>query len=403
MVGVAVLGSTGSVGTSSLDVIEAHRDRFELVAISGNRNLDLLRKQIETFAPAYCHLADPETLQDLRASLRNTSTEVVCGDEGLARIISDERVECVVAAISGAAGLPASVATLEAGKRLALANKESLVMAGALLRRLVDSRGGVILPVDSEHSAVFQALQCGHPGEVHRIILTASGGPFRTVAKEELIDKTPADALRHPTWDMGAKITIDSATMMNKALEIVEARWLFGVPRETIDVVVHPQSLVHSMVEYVDGNVIAQMSEPDMRLPIQYALSYPDRIQRPESRFDVRKYASMTFEEPDYEKFPALGLGFAAAERGGTSGAVLNAANEVAVDRFLAGDISFPAISQIVADVMADHEIVEADTLGVVLEADRWARREAHRRCDAAVAASGSKVSRTAGSESTGN
>ena len=217
---------------------------------------------------------------------------------------------------------------------------------------------------------------------VEKIFLTASGGPFRTVPKEDLIAKTPADALAHPTWDMGAKISIDSATMFNKALEIVEARWLFGVPREKIDVVVHPQSLVHSMVEYIDGNIIAQMSEPDMRVPIQYALSYPDRIDRDGARFDVRQYSSMTFEEPDTDKFPALIHGFDAARDGGTCGAVLNAANEVAVDRFLAGELSFPGISEVVGAVMECHENREADSLETVLAADRWARAEAERRCE---------------------
>ena len=284
-----------------------------------------------------------------------------------------------VAAIVGAAGLAGTWAALEAGKTVAVANKETLVMAGPLVMELAARRGGRVLPVDSEHSAVFQAMQSGRPDEVERVVLTASGGPFRGRTRAELAQVSVADALCHPTWRMGPKITVDSATLMNKALEIIETRWLFELPPERIEVIIHPESMIHSFVEFMDGSILAQLSPPDMRLPIQYALTYPERVSGPARRLNWRELGSWHFEQPDHETFPAVQLGYEVARRGGTCGAVLNAANEAAVSRFLAGDLRFLDIPRVCRDVLMNHNYSARPVLHEVMAADRWARQEVGR------------------------
>jgi 1-deoxy-D-xylulose-5-phosphate reductoisomerase len=298
------------------------------------------------------------------------------GPEALDELVADPAIDRVVSAIVGAAGLRSTWAAIEAGKTVALANKETLVMAGPLVMRRAAETGSRIIPVDSEHSAIHQALACGRPAEVERLVLTASGGPFRTRSRESLAGVTPEEALRHPTWSMGPKITIDSATMMNKALELIEARWLFGLPAAKLAVVVHPQSVVHSLVEFVDGAVIAQLGPPDMRLPIQYALLYPDRVPGPAKRLDFAATMRLDFEPPDLDRFPALRLGHEAAARGGTAGAVLNAANEEAVRGFLAGAVRFTDIAEICGRVLAEHPFQDHPTLDDVCRLDAWARQE---------------------------
>jgi 1-deoxy-D-xylulose-5-phosphate reductoisomerase len=376
---IAVLGSTGSVGRNALQVAADHPDRFRVLALAAGSNWKLLADQVKAFRPRYCALADRDALERLRGEVRHLSTEIIDGSEGVDAILEDPEIDAVLLSVVGAAGLPAAHAALQRRKHLAVANKESLVMAGELLCRLARENGLSILPVDSEHSAVFQAIRTGSHAEIRRVILTASGGPFRRTPREDLANVTPEAALRHPVWKMGPKITIDSATMMNKALEIVEAKWLFGLRADQIEVAVHPQSLVHSMVEFHDGAVVAQMGVPDMKVPIQYALSFPERLPRPERGFRFGDFASLTFERPDVEKFPAIRLGYLAAEQGGTMGAVLNGANETAVRRFLEGRIRFPRIAAVVEEVMSRHDCRSVGSIEDVFEADRWSRDEASR------------------------
>jgi len=375
MIRVLLVGATGSIGRSTLDVIRALAPDARLLgafAASRARELAAIARE---FGARWVGLADERSLEELRAAL--PGVRVGAGEEFLREAIADPEVDVVVSAASGAAGLPASLEAVRRGKRLALANKESLVMAGPLLLAEAERTGARILPVDSEHSAVFQALQAGRPDEVARILLTASGGPFRTWSPDAMARATPEDALKHPTWAMGPKITVDSATLMNKALEVVEARWLFGLPADRIEVVVHPQSVVHSLVEFVDGSVIAQMGRPDMRVPIQVALTWPRRRGPAFTRFRLEDFARLTFEAPDRSRFPALALGERAARLGGTAGATLNAANEVAVDRFLKGEIPFPAIAETVGAVMDDARVVDRPSLDDIAAADRAAREEA--------------------------
>jgi len=373
---VAVLGSTGSIGTNTLDVIAASAGRLEPWLLAAWRSVDTLLEQARRFRPAWVAVGDPAAAERIGAAALPTGTRLAVGAEALADLVADPAVDRVVSAIVGAAGLHSTWAALEAGKTVALANKETLVMAGPLAMRLAARTGGAIVPVDSEHSAILQALSCGTAGEVARIVLTASGGPFRTRSLESLATVTPAEALRHPTWSMGPKITVDSATMMNKALELVEARWLFGVSAEKLAVVVHPQSVVHSLVEFVDGSVVAQLSPPDMRLPIQYALSHPRRLPGPARRLDFTQAFALDFEPPDEDRFPALRLGREAAARGGTAGAVLNAANEEAVARFLAGSLRFTDVAEVCGRVLEAHPFEADPTLDEVLRLDAWAREE---------------------------
>jgi len=373
---VAVLGSTGSIGTNTLDVIAASDGRFEPWLLAARRSVGPLLEQARRFRPAWIVVVDPAAAAEIGPAALPEGTRLAVGSEPLAELVADSAVDRVVSAIVGAAGLRSTWAALEAGKTVALANKETLVMAGPLATRLAERSGAAIIPVDSEHSAIHQALCAGGAGEVARIVLTASGGPFRTRPRETLAAVTPAEALRHPTWSMGPKITVDSATMMNKALELIEARWLFGLPAEKLGVVVHPQSVVHSLVEFVDGSVIAQLSPPDMRLPIQYALSYPRRLPGPARRLDLTRAFALEFEPPDPDRFPALRLGHEAAARGGTAGAVLNAANEEAVGRFLAGSLRFTDIAEVCGRVLDAHPFQDDPVLDDVLRLDAWAREE---------------------------
>lgn len=377
---VAILGSTGSIGTSCLDVAAALPERIEVIGLCANSSLDKLIEQAQQFRPRYVVVRDPEIARRADRSQFPRDTQLLVGDEGVAQLVSDLDVDIVVSAIVGAAGLTGTVRALEAGKTVALANKETLVLGGPHVMKLAAQRGATILPVDSEHSAIFQALGSGSPKEVERLVLTASGGPFRGKRRAELENVTPEQALRHPTWTMGAKITIDSATLMNKSLEVIEARWLFGVPAERIRVIIHPQSVIHSFVEFCDGSVLAQLSPPDMRLPIQYALTYPERVAGgPARRLDWDALTAWQFEQPDHETFPALQLGYEAARRGGTCGAVLNAANETAVQRFLNGTMSFLDIPRACGEVLARHHFSASPTLDELLAADRWARQEVSR------------------------
>lgn len=372
---VAILGSTGSIGTQALDVA-AHLG-LEVRGLAAGSNWRVLREQIERFRPARAALADRAAGEALRQALNGSRTAVLPGPEGIRAVAASEDVEVVLCGITGAAALGPALAAAERGKTLALANKEALVMAGPILLDTARASGARVVPVDSEHSAIFQALRAGQRREVRRVILTASGGPFARLSRTELENVTPEQALRHPTWDMGGKITIDSATMFNKALEIVEAKWLFDLEPSQIEVILHPQSIVHSLVEFVDGSVVAQMSVPDMRTPIQYAFTFPERAAGTARSLDLAEVGTLTFERPDRSKFPSLELGYRAAEAGGTLGAVLNAANEVAVELFLARRIRFPEIFDVVRRVMDRHRVVAHPSLEEILQADAWARQEA--------------------------
>ncbi len=373
---VAVLGSTGSIGASTLEVIAASDGEFVPFLLAAHRRTDLLLAQARAYLPQWIVVLDPAAALAMDRTGVPAETQVAVGPEALDELVQAPEIDRVVAAIVGAAGLRSTWAALEAGKTVALANKETLVMAGPLVMELAERSGGTIIPVDSEHSAIHQALRAGSADEVVRIVLTASGGPFRLRAVETLVSVTPAEALKHPTWSMGPKITIDSATMMNKALEIIEARWLFGVPAEKLAVLVHPQSIVHSMVEFIDGSVVAQMSPPDMKLPIQYALSYPQRLAGVARRFDFSQSMHLEFAAPDPQRFPAVGLGYAAAARGGTCGAVLNAANEEAVRGFLEGELRFTDIAEVCARVLDEHPFQPDPSLDDVRRLDAWARQE---------------------------
>jgi 1-deoxy-D-xylulose-5-phosphate reductoisomerase len=378
---VVVLGSTGSIGTATLDVISCLPERLSAVGLSAHGNTRLLLDQVERHRPRWITLTDSAGVGEIDRS-RLGRTELLTGADGIRRMVADPETDVVVSAIVGAAGLAGTWAALEAGKTVALANKETLVVAGPLVMRLARERGATLLPVDSEHSAVFQCLARTHgqrPVGIKRIVLTASGGPFRGRSRADLEDVTAGDALRHPTWRMGTKITVDSATLMNKALEVVEARWLFDLDPEQIDVIVHPESIVHSFVEFVDGSILAQLSPPDMRLPIQYALTYPDRLPGPAKRLDWSELAGLHFEPPDHETFPALQLGYEVARRGGTCGAVLNAANEAAVSRFLAGELPFLDIPRVCRAVLHHHDFSATPALDELAGADRWARNEVNR------------------------
>lgn len=376
---VAVLGSTGSIGTNCLQVVEALSDRLSLAAITGHRRWRELAEQSRKSQPRWAVVTDTTLRDEIPRTEFSPQTEVLFGEAGIERVSSAPEVDVVVSAIVGAAGLRGTWVALEHGKTVAIANKETLVVAGPLVMDLARRTGAALIPVDSEHSAVFQALQAGRANEVRRVVLTSSGGPFRGRSLQQLQQVVPKDALAHPTWNMGPKITIDSATMMNKALEVIEAKWLFGLRDDQIDVVVHPQSVVHSFVEFVDGSVIAQLSPPDMRLPIQYALTYPERCECISPKLDWKNSWDLHFEPPDLDAFPALRLGFEVASRGGTCGAVLNAANEVAVERFLAGRLSFCDIPRACRAVLDQHHYDPSPSLDKLLQLDQWAREETSR------------------------
>ncbi len=374
---VAILGSTGSIGTNALDVLTHLGTDYRVSALSAHTQADKLIEQIRQFSPAAVAITDAAQAARVRNAAAATGTKVYVGPAGVVEMIIRDDIDIVLAAIVGAAGLPAVFAAVKAGKTLALANKESLVVAGSLLIPEARRRGVPILPVDSEHSAIFQALHSGRAHEVKRLILTASGGPFRNATLKQIENATLEDALNHPTWRMGNKITIDSATMFNKGLELIEACWLFDVPPERIQVVVHPESVVHSMVEYLDGSVIAQLGPPDMRTPIQYALTYPQRLPGISRTLDLTKAFALNFQPPDEQRFPALRLARDVARRGGTLGAVLNAANEAAVAAFASEKIAFGGISRAVENTIEAHAVQAQPTMDDLLEADRWARRTA--------------------------
>ena len=376
---IVLLGSTGSIGRSTLEVIAASGGRLEPVALSAHSSTGLLERQARDFRPRRIVVTDKEAAAAHDWSGLPKGVELLVGPEALGRIVAEADVDVVVSAIVGRAGLEGTWAALAAGKTVALANKESLVVAGPLVTRLAAQTGAQILPVDSEHSAVFQALRAGRREEVRRVVLTASGGPFRTYPPKELAEVTVEDALAHPTWDMGPKITIDSATLMNKALEIVEARWLFDLTPQQIGVMIHPQSIVHSMVEYRDGSVIAQLSPPDMKLPIQYALCWPERREGVAEKLDWSRAMRLEFEPPDPQRHAALELGLEVARRGGTAGAVLNGANEAAVAAFLAGELGFAEIVPACRAVLEHHNFDPTPTLEELLRLDRWARKEVSR------------------------
>jgi 1-deoxy-D-xylulose-5-phosphate reductoisomerase len=378
---VAVLGSTGSIGRSTLEVIAASGGRLRAVGLSAHNNTELLLQQALAVRPRRIVVSDPVAASRQDWSKLPSDVELLIGPDAVARMAADAEVDTVVSAIVGSAGLRSTWAALEAGKTIALANKETLVVGGALITELARRKNAKILPVDSEHCAVYQAMQAGRREEVRRVVLTASGGPFRTFTSEQLANVTVADALAHPTWAMGPKITVDSATLMNKALEIIEARWLFDLSADQIAVVIHPQSVVHSMVEYKDGSVIAQLSPPDMKLPIQYALTWPERCEGVAARLDWSRAMELRFEPPDFERFGALRLGLDAAAAGGTAGAVLNGANEAAVAAFLDGRLGFREIVPACRSVLQNHNFDPEPSLEQVLEADRWARQEVLRCC----------------------
>lgn len=375
---IVVLGSTGSIGRSTLEVV-ASQDDLQIVAVSAHSRLAAAAKQCEQHNIPLLIATDPVAARDFDRSLLPKSTELQVGEAAVEAAVSAANVHMVVSAIVGSAGLRGSLAAAKAGKRIALANKETLVVAGRMIMDLAKQHGGEIIPVDSEHSAIFQSLQAGRRDDLERIILTASGGPFRDLPLEQLESVTVEQALKHPTWDMGPKITIDSATMLNKALEVIEARWLFELEANQIEVVIHPQSIVHSMVEYRDGSVMAQMSPPDMKLPIQYALTFPERTPGVAARFDWKQSQSLTFDPPDFDRFPALSLGFEVAEQGGTAGAVLNAAKEKAVQLFIDGKLSFLEIVSVCREVLNHHTFDPSPSLEQLMQADGWARQEVDR------------------------
>ncbi len=373
---IAVFGSTGSIGRSTLEVIASAPDRFRVAVLSAHQSVDRLAAQAKEHHPQWVVATDPDSADRRAWDDLPADCELLRGCEGLKTVVAREEIDLVVAAIIGAAGLESTWAALEAGKTVALANKETLVMAGPLVMELARRTGATLLPVDSEHSAIFQALQAGRPTEVRRVVLTASGGPFLNHSLDALAQVTVQDALAHPTWEMGPKITVDSATMMNKALEIIEARWLFDLDPAQIDVVIHPQSIVHSFVEFVDGSVIAQLSPPDMKLPIHYALSWPERTQSVADRINWTDAMTLDFQPADLDRFSALELGMHAARSGGTAGAVLNAANEAAVAGFLDGQIAFNEIVPACRSVLEQHDFDPQPSLEDLLRQDRWAREE---------------------------
>lgn len=372
-----LLGSTGSIGVSTLDVIASLGDRFEVVGLSAGKNVDLLREQVRRFRPRRVALLGGAHASGLRSDPDFAGVEVHAGAEGLLEMIRAERVDVCVNALLGAAGLIPTIEALRRCRRLAIANKETLVAAGEIVTREAAAHGVELLPIDSEHSALHQCLAGRPAADVARVILTASGGPFRAHSPRALANVTVEEALRHPTWRMGEKITIDSATLVNKGLEVIEAHWLFGLPAAGIQVVIHPESIVHSLVEFVDGSMLAQLGAPDMRLPIQYALTHPERLASPWPRLDLARVGALHFETPDAARFPCLRLAYEAFAAGGTAPAALNAANEVAVEGFLRETIPFGRIPEVIASVLSSHAARPVSDLGTILEADRWARETA--------------------------
>ncbi len=375
---IAILGSTGSIGCSSLRVIETHPEAYQVAALAAGKNMDLLAEQIRRFSPLEVAVLGDEEAESLKKRLGGGHrTRIVSGRDGLIHLATLKEVDTVISAITGAAGLVPTYAAVRAGKNIALANKETMVMAGPLVIEEVKRRGVTLLPVDSEHSAIFQCLQGHLRDDVRRVILTASGGPFRDFSYEEMGKVTPEQALRHPNWNMGPKITVDSATLMNKGLELIEARWLFGLDIHQIHILIHPQSVIHSMVEYKDGSILAQMGIPNMVTPISYALSYPRHMETRLPALDLEQVGTLGFMKPDTEKFRCLELALGAAEIGESMPAVLNGANEVAVELFLQGRIGFLQIPSLIEETMRAHTPFVIDSIEKVMEADAWARQRA--------------------------
>lgn len=368
---IAILGSTGSIGTQTLEVVRENKD-IEVLGLAAGNNITLLEQQIREFRPKKAAVWSEEKASELRQNLSDLSVEVLSGMDGLLEIAAMEGTEILVTAIVGMIGIRPTIAAIEAGKDIALANKETLVTAGHIIMPLAKEKGVKILPVDSEHSAIFQSLQGSHGGELKKILLTASGGPFRGKKQEDLLNIRVEDALKHPNWEMGRKITIDSSTMVNKGLEVIEAKWLFDVAIDEVQVVVQPQSVIHSMVEFVDGAVIAQLGTPDMKLPIQYALYYPERRFLPGERVDFWKIGKLDFEKPDTDTFYGLELAYEAGRRGGTLPTVFNAANELAVSQFLNREIKYLEIGEIIEDSMRAHKVIDNPSVEQILETESW-------------------------------
>jgi 1-deoxy-D-xylulose-5-phosphate reductoisomerase len=371
---LAILGATGSVGKSTLDLIERNPERFEVVAVTAATNAEALADIARRTGARLAVVADERRLSDLGELLVGSNCRAEAGDQALIEAAAGE-AELVIAAIVGCAGLKPVMAAIEAGRTVALANKEALVTAGALMTEAAIRSGATLLPVDSEHNAIFQCLACSRNDDVAKLILTASGGPFRTASAEMMRNATPAEAVAHPNWSMGAKISVDSATMMNKGLELIEAHHLFGVPSKRMEIIIHPQSVVHSLVEFVDGSVLAQLGSPDMRIPIAYALAWPERIPTPAQRLDLASIARLEFEQPDLTRFPALRIAREALEAGGSAPAVLNAANEAAVSRFLTGSIGFTDIPRLVERALEESDLAAPSSIAEVLEIDRLTRQ----------------------------
>jgi 1-deoxy-D-xylulose-5-phosphate reductoisomerase len=374
---VVILGSTGSIGTNTLDIVERFPDKFRVAGLTAHSNDEKLEEQIRLFKPLMVALSDASAAARLRRRCTGLPVEILAGEEGLIQVASMPGAELVISAIVGGAGLVPTLAAIRSNKQIALANKEPMVMAGKLMQDEARRHGVRIFPVDSEHSAIFQSLEGHRIEDVRRLILTASGGALWTVSREELPDITPERALQHPNWKMGAKITIDSATLMNKGLEVVEARWLFDIPESQIEVMIHRESIIHSLVEYEDRSMIAQLGLPDMRTPISYAMQYPERLSMDLPSLELTEIAKLTFCKPDHDRFPCLGLGYESLRIGGTMPATMNAANEVAVEAFLNGGIRFTNIAEIIRSTMDDHNPKDVETLEDALEADRWAREKA--------------------------
>lgn len=375
MKSLSILGSTGSIGKNTLEVVKNHPDQFNVVGLAVGNNVELLESQINIFKPDVVAVFNESAAERLRN--KNPHVKVLSGEKGLIEIATLDRSDIVVSAIVGSAGLIPTHAAIKAGKDIALATKETLVMAGRIIMGEASNRGVRIIPVDSEHSAVFQCLEGRDMNEVEKIILTASGGPFVNKSISELEAVTPEEALKHPNWDMGKKITIDSATLMNKGLEVIEACWLFNVPPDKVDVIIHPQSIIHSMVKFIDGSVISQLSLPDMKGPICYALSYPQRFDNVLPSLNLAEIGKLTFEEPDSKKYPSLRLTYEAMNTGGTMPCVLNAANEVAVEAFLCDKITFTEIPRVVSATMSGHRVLKGETIEEVIGTSHWARRKA--------------------------
>jgi 1-deoxy-D-xylulose-5-phosphate reductoisomerase len=388
---ISILGSTGSIGQSTLSVIEKFPERFTVVALAAGNNVELFEKQVRQFRPSIVSVVSERSAADLKMRCSDLSVRIFSGVEGMIQVAAAEDADITVSAIVGTAGLVPTMAAIRAGKDIALANKEVLVTAGELVMAECRARGVRILPVDSEHSAIFQCLHAGASRDIRKLVLTASGGPFRAFAKKDLANVSLAQALKHPNWSMGRKITIDSATLMNKGLEVIEARWLFDIAPGKIKVLVHPQSIVHSMVEYHDGAVVAQLGMPDMKGPIAYALSYPERLSDVSPALDLAKVGTLTFEEPDLDRFPCLAYAFDALNAGGSMPAVLSAANEVAVKYFLEEKIGYNDIVRVIRTTMDAHTPSNIKTVEDALKADLWARHEAEKVIGAGVKGQGSR------------